>query len=230
VEAGQRVGIVGRTGAGKSSLGLALLRAIPTTGSVHFDGLDTAKVNLDALRANISIIPQSPELLAGTLRENLDPTGEHDDVVLNDALNQAGLSHLRTEGEEADVIGLDSKVESGGGNFSQGQRQIIALARAFVRRTKIIIMDEATAAIDYETDQLIQQFVGSEFKEVTVITVAHRLQTIIDSDKILVLSEGRLKEWGSPRELLSVEGGAFKSLVDESPDKEELYTASGIEK
>jgi len=186
----------------------------------------------------MSIIPQSPDLLAGTLRENLDPLGEHDDATLNDALNQAGLSHLKldngndNEGGDEDGgkndINLDSTVESGGSNFSQGQRQIIALARAFLRRTKVLIMDEATAAIDYETDHLIQQFIRSEFKDVTIITVAHRLQTIMDSDKIMVLDEGRLKEWGSPRELLQKEGGAFKHLVDESSDKKALYATAGF--
>jgi ABC-type multidrug transport system fused ATPase/permease subunit len=158
---------VGRTAAGKSSLVLSLLRAIPTTGRVYFGGIDISTLNLEILRRSISIIPQSPELLAGTLRDNIDPLGDHDDVFLNNALKAAGLAHLKVGGaveaypapsssggsapaaEDADKheITLDTVVESGGHNFSQGQRQIIALARAFVRRSKILIMDEATAAI-----------------------------------------------------------------------------------
>jgi len=115
---------------------------------VRFDGLDTNKINLNALRTSMSIIPQSPDLLAGTLRENMDPLGEHDDAVLNSALNEAGLSHLKVDEESGKSdINLDSTVEGGGSNFSQGQRQIIALARAFVRRSKLMVMDEATAAI-----------------------------------------------------------------------------------
>jgi len=222
---------VGRTGAGKSTLGLALLQALPTSGQIFVDGRDAKTMNLDALRKAISIIPQSPELLEGTLRENLDPLEENNDADLNEALKAAGLTRDNTNAGQDDnehQFDLDTHVESSGSNFSQGQRQIIALARALVRRTKILIMDEATSAIDYETDRAIQKFIRTEFNDVTMIIVAHRLQTIMDSDKILVLDAGSLVEFGTPRELLAREGGQFKSLVDESSDREELYNVAGF--
>lgn len=138
---GERVGVVGRTGSGKSSLTLALLRCILTEGTVYFDGLDTKRINLEALRTNITIIPQVPELLSDTLRGNLDPFNQHDDVTLNDALRSAGLFSIQSEDDEGRIT-LDTAISSGGGNLSIGQRQILALARAIVRRSKLLILDE----------------------------------------------------------------------------------------
>ncbi|KAL1703735.1 hypothetical protein EV121DRAFT_260520 [Schizophyllum commune] len=227
IKSGQRVGVVGRTGSGKSSLTLSLLRCIPTEGKIYYDGLETHAVNLDSLRSNITIIPQVPELLAGSLRENLDPAGEHDDAALNDALRSAGLFALQSNMDEGRIT-LDSTITSGGSNLSVGQRQILALARALVRGSKVLILDEATSAIDYQTDNIIQESLRKNLPaDVTLITVAHRLQTIMDSDKIMVLDAGRLVEFASPRELLGKRGGILKSLVDESGDKDKLYAMAG---
>ncbi|KAL1697496.1 P-loop containing nucleoside triphosphate hydrolase protein [Schizophyllum commune] len=223
VTSGQRIGVVGRTGSGKSSLTLSLLRCIPTEGAVYYDGLNTSNVNLDALRSSITIIPQMPELLSGTLRENLDPFDQYDDAVLNDALRSAGLFALQSDMDEGRIT-LDSAIASGGSNLSVGQRQILALARAIVRGSKLLILDEATSAIDYKTDNIIQESLRQNLKnDVTLITIAHRLQTIMDADKILVLDAGRIAEFDSPAELLKKEGGRLKALVDESGDRATLY-------
>ncbi|KAI0052513.1 P-loop containing nucleoside triphosphate hydrolase protein [Auriscalpium vulgare] len=220
IQSGERVGVVGRTGSGKSSLTLALLRCIFTEGTVYYDGLPTSSVNLEALRSSITIIPQMPELLSGTLRENLDPFDQYDDATLNSALRAAGLFSLQAEDDESRVT-LDSAIASGGGNLSVGQRQILALARAIVRGSKLLILDEATSAIDYETDTIIQSSLRNELKgDVTLITIAHRLQTIMDADKIMVLDAGRIVEFGRPSELLKIGDGRLRSLVDESGDKE----------
>ncbi|KAI0360840.1 multidrug resistance-associated ABC transporter [Trametes cingulata] len=228
VNSGERIGIVGRTGSGKSSLTLALLRCILTEGKVYYDGIATDSINLDALRSNITIIPQTPELLSGTLRKNLDPFGQHDDSTLNDALRSAGLFSLQ-EREGSARLTLDSEIAGGGSNLSVGQRQIIALARAIVRRSKLLILDEATSAIDYETDAIIQNSLRSEIgRDVTVLTVAHRLQSIMDADKILVLDAGRIVEYDTPHGLLARERGYFRGLVDGSGDKATLYARAGL--
>ncbi|KAI0753304.1 P-loop containing nucleoside triphosphate hydrolase protein [Daedaleopsis nitida] len=227
VKSGERIGIVGRTGSGKSSLTLALLRCILTSGRVYYDGIATDSINLDALRSSITIIPQIPELLSGSLRENLDPFGEHDDATLNDVLHAAGLFSLQEETDHARIT-LDTPIAGGGSNLSVGQRQIIALARAMVRRSKLLILDEATSAIDYDTDTIIQKSLREELgQDVTVLTIAHRLQSIMDADKILVLDAGHIVEFDKPSELLQREGGYFRGLVDGSGDRAALYAMAG---
>ncbi|TDL20550.1 P-loop containing nucleoside triphosphate hydrolase protein [Rickenella mellea] len=242
IRSGERIGVVGRTGAGKSSIALALLRAIKTKGSVFYDGIPTYAINLDALRSSVTLIPQQPELLHGTLRENLDPFGQYDDSTLNDALRSAGLFQLQEQrkvgtsqtaaadsDEGSATIGLDTQVDAGGANFSLGQRQIIALARAIVRQSKLLILDEATAAIDYETDTAIQNSLRTELgKDTTIITIAHRLQTIMDADRIMVLEAGRLVEFDSPKTLLQNENGLLRALVDESEDSAHLKELAGM--
>ncbi|KAJ3544544.1 hypothetical protein NMY22_g2754 [Coprinellus aureogranulatus] len=226
IRSGERVGVVGRTGSGKSSLTLALLRCIIAEGAVYFDGINTKDINLDALRSKITIIPQVPELLSGTLRHNLDPFDEYDDATLNDALRASGLYSSENESSETRFT-LDSNIASGGSNVSVGQRQIIALARAILRSSKLLILDEATSAIDHETDNVIQSTLRKELgPDVTVLTIAHRLQTIVDADRILVLDAGHVVEFASPAELLEKPRGVFKALVDASGDKEKLYEAA----
>jgi ABC-type multidrug transport system fused ATPase/permease subunit len=240
IKAGERIGIVGRTGSGKSTLTLALLRCIFTEGEVYYDGLPTSALNLDALRRNVTIIPQAPELLSGTLRMNLDLFGQHEDAELNDALRAAGLFALQAGADES-RLALDSQISAGGGNLSVGQRQIIAMARAVVRQSKLLILDEATSAIDHETDAAIQASLRTALKsDVTVLCVAHRLQSVVDADRIvsrycnacgigltitqMVLDAGKLVEFDSPKSLLEQEGSFFRALVDESADKDTLYS------
>ncbi|PBK89704.1 hypothetical protein ARMGADRAFT_1167459 [Armillaria gallica] len=223
INSGERIGVVGRTGSGKSSLTLSLLRCIYTDGNIYYDGLPTSSVNLDALRSSITIIPQMPELLSGSLRQNLDPFDQYDDATLNDALKASGLFSLQDDDNEG-ALNLDSAISSGGSNLSVGQRQIIALARAIVRGSKLLILDEATSAIDYKTDTVIQSSLRNELKgDVTLITVAHRLQTIMDADRILVLDAGNIVEYDSPSALLKKVNGRLRAMVDESNDKDTLY-------
>ncbi|TFK73581.1 hypothetical protein BDN72DRAFT_834451 [Pluteus cervinus] len=225
INSGERVGIVGRTGAGKSSLILSLLQCIPTQGQIFLDGVLTSSINLNALRSKITVIPQDPELLSGTLRYNLDPYGEHDDADLNDALRSAGLPSVRETQEGR--LGLDSQILPGGQNLSVGQKQVIALARALVRGSKVMILDEATSSIDSQTDAIIQNSLRSHSRGVTILTVAHRLRTIMDFDKIMVLHAGRIVEYNEPALLLQNQQGYLRAMVDESPDRDWLRQMAG---
>ncbi|KAF5345715.1 hypothetical protein D9758_013070 [Tetrapyrgos nigripes] len=228
IASGERIGVVGRTGSGKSSLMLSLLRCIYTDGEVYYDGIPTASINLEDVRSNITIIPQVPELLSGTVRKNLDPFEQYDDAILNDALRASGLQSVQSE-DKSDRITLDTAIAGGGSNLSVGQRQILALARAMVRGSKLLILDEATSAIDYKTDTVIQSSLRTEFKgDVSLITVAHRLQTIMDADKIMVLDAGNIVEFDKPSVLLQNPNGKLRALVDESADRERLYSMAGL--
>ncbi|OCF31712.1 ATP-binding cassette transporter [Kwoniella heveanensis BCC8398] len=217
IASGEKVGIVGRTGSGKSTLALALLRMLPTEGDVYIDGLKTKDINLHALRSNVTIIPQDPVLLSGSLRFNLDPFGEHDDFELNDALQSSGLGQTRQSGGSGSAtpqrLTLDTQIAAAGGNLSQGQRQLVALARALVRASKVLILDEATASVDFETDALIQQSIRNLPSSTTVLTVAHRLSTVMDYDKILVLGAGKVLEFDSPGNLRTNKDSYFAKLV-----------------
>lgn len=210
IPGGSRVGVVGRTGAGKSSLIAALLRLAPTRGTVRIDGVPTCALPLDVLRRAINLIPQDPALFAGSVRKNLDPFDESDDAALWSALESAQLTRCI----EA-LGGLTAEVTEFGSNFSVGERQLICLARAVLRPTSLLILDEATANVDSATDATIQSVIRQRFADCTVITIAHRLDTVIDSDAILVMDDGKVLEYGPPQELLASASdaeGSFKAL------------------
>ncbi|BGP00216.1 hypothetical protein NBRC10513v2_004440 [Rhodotorula toruloides] len=213
IKAGEKVGVCGRTGAGKSSLTMVLYRIIePEGGAVLIDGIDVGKIGLRDLRSRLSIIPQDSQMFAGKLRENLDPTGQATDAQLWAALEQCRLKeHVeRMEGK------LDAHIDEGGTNFSAGQRQLICLGRALLRRSKILVLDEATAAVDVESDRDIQTVIRREFSTCTIFVIAHRLNTIMDCDKILVMSAGEVAEFDSPANLLQQPDSIFRSLALEA--------------
>ncbi|EPQ56430.1 multidrug resistance-associated ABC transporter [Gloeophyllum trabeum ATCC 11539] len=209
----EKIGICGRTGSGKSSLLLSLFRIIEAaSGSIYIDGIDISKIGLHQLRSSISIVPQSPDLFEGTMRENIDPTGAHQDADIWVALTQ---THLR-EYVESLPDKLDSRVTEGGLSMSSGQRQLLCFARALLRKTKILVLDEATSAVDLDTDKAIQDIIrGPQFAEVTMLTIAHRLNTILESDRVLVLEAGQVVEWDSPSALLAKDS-VFRSLATEA--------------
>lgn len=221
----EKIGICGRTGAGKSSIITALYRISEIDdGKILVDGNDISKLGLFALRSNISIIPQDPVVFSGTIRKNLDPFGGIDDEDLWQALRRTGLIE---ESQLEDVKGqlldsdlhkfhLDQVIDYEGKNFSLGERQLIAFARALVRKSKIIVMDEATSSVDFKTDNKIQEVISNEFKDRTVLCIAHRLKTIIKYDKILTLDKGECKEFDVPINLYNNEKSIFRQMCDKS--------------
>lgn len=208
----QKVGIVGRTGAGKSSIISALFRLTEVNGAVVIDNINTSTIGLHDLRSKISIIPQEPVLFSGTLRKNLDPFDDHNDDVLWSALEEVELKDVVKEM----AGGLQVQISEGGSNLSVGQRQLVCLARAIVRNNKILVLDEATANVDIQTDIFIQQTIRKKFAACTVITVAHRLNTVMDSDKILVMDAGTVVEFDHPHILLQNKNGFLYSMVQQS--------------
>nr|ODN96123.1 ATP-binding cassette transporter [Cryptococcus depauperatus CBS 7855] len=264
VKAGEKIGLIGRTGSGKSTLGMSLLRFTdPASGSIWLDGIDITSIGVDDLRSRITYIPQDAVLFSGTIRENLDPFNEHTDAELYDALSRVNLGpqdntpvasrapsrvasnrHLdatmaedAAQSSAASALGsvassaggsrtsitLTSEVSAGGNNFSQGQRQLVAMARALLRRSNLIIMDEATASVDFATDEAIQAAIRSEFKESTLLTIAHRLSSVVDYDRLLVLADGCIAEFDTPINLLRRNSSLFKTLCEKSGKYKELY-------
>ncbi|CAM9243656.1 unnamed protein product [Choristocarpus tenellus] len=219
VEPYTRVGIVGRTGAGKSSLMTVLFRLVePQPGSVvEIDGVDTLSMGLEDLRSKLAIVPQDPILFRGTVRSNMDPFGDYSDAAMWDALRQA---HIDTSISSSG--GLDAPIGENGGNLSVGERQLMCMARALLRQSSILVMDEATANVDPETDILIQATMREEFRNCTVLCIAHRLHTIIYYEKVMVLERGRLMEYAAPATLLNDPNSLFHALCEKTGALEEL--------
>ncbi|KAK3912845.1 Canalicular multispecific organic anion transporter 2 [Frankliniella fusca] len=213
VKGGEKVGIVGRTGAGKSSLTLGLFRLVEAaSGQILIDGVDIASVDLHTLRSRVTIIPQDPVLFTGSLRINVDPYNKHSDEEVWRALERSHLKDL----VQGFAGGLNHEMTEGGENLSVGQRQLVCLARALLRKTKVLVFDEATAAVDLETDDLIQKTIREDFKECTILTIAHRLNTIMDSNRVLVLEQGEVAEFDSPQNLLQKKDSMFYSLAKDA--------------
>lgn len=212
VEPCHKIGIVGRTGAGKSTIITAFFRFIdPETGGITIDGIDITKIGLKNLRQAITIIPQDPTLFTGTIRSNLDPFNQFTDAQIFEALRRVNLigadesSANTTDSNENQnkFLNLESSVTEGGGNLSQGQRQLMCLGRSLLKSPKVILLDEATASIDYKSDAMIQQTIRDEFSGSTILTIAHRLRSIIDYDRILVMDAGTVVEYEDPYKLIA---------------------------
>ncbi|XP_066034710.1 ATP-binding cassette sub-family C member 10 isoform X1 [Chamaea fasciata] len=206
---GEKLGIVGRTGSGKSTLFLALFRMVEMkSGQILLDGVDSQLVGLEELRSRLAIIPQDPFLFSGSIRENLDPQGKRKDAELREVLEQCHLWEAVTQ-----MGGLDSELGERGKSLSVGQRQLVCLARALLTQAKVLCIDEATASVDQKTDQLLQQTIRQRFADKTVLTIAHRLNTILDSDRVLVMQAGRVAELDSPARLSQKDGSLFQHLL-----------------
>ncbi|KAG1879712.1 ABC protein [Suillus subluteus] len=244
VRGGEKIGVVGRTGAGKSSLMLALFRIVElSNGSITIDGVDISTIGLKDLRSKISIIPQDPLLFSGTMRSNLDPFSQHSDAELWDALQRSRLldssitstqsssiDGVRTEQASTSRHGLDSTIESEGANLSVGERSLLSLARALVKDCKVVVLDEATASVDLDTDTKIQHTIQTGFQDRTLLCIAHRLRTIISYDRILVLDAGLIAEFDTPSNLFKIEGGLFRGMCERSNiSLKDIETSRGFE-
>ncbi|EDR07940.1 multidrug resistance-associated ABC transporter [Laccaria bicolor S238N-H82] len=229
INPGEKVGILGRTGSGKSTLALSFFRFVEATeGRILVDGIDTATVGLTDLRSRLTIIPQDPTILSGSLRSTLDVFDEYQDAEIYEALRRVHLIPSEDTPEEAaNAVNanvfrdLDSSVSEGGDNFSTGEKQLLCMARAILKRSKILVMDEATASVDYATDELIGKTIRQEFAESTILTIAHRLRTVIDYDRVMLLEQGRIIEFDRPATLLSNPASKFYALC-KAAGKEEF--------
>ena len=213
IQAKEKVGIVGRTGSGKSTITLCLFRILEATeGRIIIDGVDISSVGLDKLRNNLTIIPQDPALMEGTLRYNIDPLDRSSDTEIVKVMEKIGFDYIVKRNNE----GLHQEIAEGGSNLSVGEKQLICITRAILRKSKIIVMDEATASIDYKTEEMIQKAISELLNDSTFITIAHRIKTIISYDKILTLDNGQVVDFDSPKNLLNDKTSLFYELYSKS--------------
>jgi len=211
IEPCEKIGVVGRTGSGKSTIILSLLRLIePRSGTVEIDGVDITKLGLEQLRNGVGLIPQDPVLFTGSVRYNIDPFSQCTDEQLWETLGAVNMKDTVARLEKK----LEHEVHEGGDNFSVGERQLFCIARALLRNPRILLLDEASASLDNETDAMLQDLIRILFKEKTVLTIAHRLETIMDSDRVMVLDGGNLAEMDAPLKLLDNADGIFSGLVN----------------
>jgi len=214
---------VGRTGSGKSSLLLALYRLVEAeAGSIRIDGVDISTLGLAKVRSSMAMIPQDPFMFRGTVRLNVDPFDQYTDAQLWEALENVGLKPT----VEADPLKLLMPVVENGTNFSLGQRQLFCMARALLQKARILLMDEATASVDLDTDDFLQDMIKLQFKSCTVLTIAHRLNTIMESDQVLVMKDGNKAEYEHPGKLLDNPEGTFTSMVAQTGEKNAEYLRS----
>uniref|UniRef100_A0A061RCR8 ATP-binding cassette, subfamily C (CFTR/MRP), member 2 n=1 Tax=Tetraselmis sp. GSL018 TaxID=582737 RepID=A0A061RCR8_9CHLO len=213
VREAEKIGIAGRTGCGKSTLMMTMFRIVePCGGSLEIDGVDVLRIGLRDLRSRLALVPQDPVIFSGTVRSNLDPFDEHADNEIWEALSKVSMDEV-VRGMSG---GLFSPIEEGGQNLSVGQRQLLGMARALVRSARILILDEATSNVDTSTDLLIQKTIREAFAHCSVLTIAHRLHTIMKADRIMVLDDGNISEFAAPAELLENPDGMFSKLVEEA--------------
>ncbi|CAN6247686.1 unnamed protein product [Urochloa humidicola] len=211
ISGGEKIGVVGRTGSGKSTLVQALFRLIePAEGKIIIDGVDIGTLGLHDLRSRFGIIPQEPVLFEGTIRSNIDPIGQYSDAEIWQALERCQLKDVVASKPEK----LDAPVADSGENWSVGQRQLFCLGRVILKQTRILFMDEATASVDSQTDALIQKITRQEFSSCTIISIAHRIPTVMDCDRVLVLDAGLVKEFDAPSRLIE-QRSLFSSMVEE---------------
>ena len=213
INPGEKVGIVGRTGSGKSTIALWLFRLIEAyEGSINIDDIDISLIPLEKLRKNITIIPQDPVLIEGSLRFNIDPFNYYTNKQIIEVIKKLKFDYIINK----NPLGLEQIITEEGSNLSVGEKQLICIVRAILRKSKIIVMDEATANIDYKTEEIIQNSMNEIINKSTIITIAHRLKTIINYDKIISLDNGEIIEFDTPRNLLKNENGIFYKLYNKS--------------